>query len=136
MGKASREVRLKAQRKHYDKTMGTEEGRERLAAKARANYAKRMQCPEYRARRNAQMKANLRAKKLEAIEYLGGKCKDCGGKFHHSVYDFHHLDPNEKDINPSAAFSRKNWKSEIDKCVLLCANCHRLRHWGGNDDIN
>lgn len=69
-------------------------------------------------------------KKLEAIEYLGGKCADCGYVGHQSVYDFHHLDPNEKEGNPSAMLRKTNWKEEIDKCVLLCANCHRLRHHG------
>lgn len=72
-----------------------------------------------------------RIKKLKAIEYLGGKCKDCNGVFHQSVYDFHHLNPKEKDSILAHLF----WKSwdkiliELNKCILLCANCHRLRHW-------
>ena len=71
-----------------------------------------------------------RQRKLEAIEYLGGKCLDCGGEFHSSVYDFHHLNPNEKEFKPSALFGNKfeTLKKELDKCVLLCSNCHRIRH--------
>ena len=71
--------------------------------------------------------------KLKMIEYKGNECVDCGlhiDKTHYSVFDFHHINPNEKDLN----FKRIKFKSwdkivyELDKCILLCANCHRLRH--------
>lgn len=68
--------------------------------------------------------------KAEAITYLGGKCMKCGGVFHPAVYDFHHRDPSEKDANPAQLMSG-SWKkivAELDKCDLLCANCHRLEH--------
>jgi len=71
-------------------------------------------------------------RKLEAIEYLGGKCIDCNIAFKHkSVYEFHHLDPTKKEGNPSDYFrgrSKEALFKELDKCVLLCANCHRVRH--------
>jgi len=71
--------------------------------------------------------------KLDAIEYLGGECRDCGkDNYHPSIYEFHHLDPRTKTANPSQyleAFSRDKLFKELDKCVLLCANCHRLRHY-------
>ena len=75
---------------------------------------------------------NRRNKKLEAIQYLGGKCLDCDGVFHSSVYDFHHLNPKEKESKPSALFGNKfeTLRKELDKCVLLCSNCHRIRHSG------
>ena len=69
--------------------------------------------------------------KIKAIEYLGGECQDCGGKFPEAVYDFHHLDPTEKEAGIAALTSDKGWGKileELDKCVLLCANCHRIRH--------
>jgi hypothetical protein len=68
-------------------------------------------------------------KKL-CIEYLGGKCSVCGGTFHPDVYDFHHRDENEKDVCVARLLTRKFEKitSELDKCVLLCSNCHRLHH--------
>jgi hypothetical protein len=81
----------------------------------------------------AYQKARGRAanKKLRAIEYKGGKCEDCGGEFHISVFEFHHKDPKEKDGSPAALrnYTWERYKAEIDKCALLCANCHRLRHW-------
>lgn len=67
------------------------------------------------------------------IEYKGGKCIDCGvDNLDISCYDFHHLDPNEKDFNlsslNSARISLEKVKKELDKCDLLCANCHRTKH--------
>lgn len=74
-------------------------------------------------------KRNL--KKL-CVEYKGGICVDCKGTFHPSVYDFHHLDETKKDFQIASLNSTKLTDkiiSELDKCVLLCANCHRLRHY-------
>ena len=69
--------------------------------------------------------------KIQAIEYKGGKCIDCDFddiRFP-EVFDFHHLDSSKKDF---AIFANikvfDKLKPELDKCVLLCANCHRIRH--------
>ena len=69
-------------------------------------------------------------KKRLAVKHFGGKCHDCGGIFPQCVYAFHHLDPSLKDYNPSKAMTGKldkMWK-ELDKCIMLCANCHMIRH--------
>ena len=61
---------------------------------------------------------------------FGGKCQDCSGVFPQYVYDFHHVN-NDKDFSPSYALTMK-WdkaEQELKKCVLLCANCHRIRHF-------
>lgn len=59
-------------------------------------------------------------------------CSDCNISFKEEPYlcDFHHLDSIEKDFNPSSLkdHSWKKLKLEIDKCIPLCANCHRRRH--------
>lgn len=75
-----------------------------------------------------------RKRKLWAIEYMGGQCKLCRGVFHPAVYEFHHKKPEEKDRDPSKMLqlSLERLKSELDKCDLLCANCHRLTHHGEN----
>lgn len=73
--------------------------------------------------------ARQKAIKTALVEALGGECSDCGGKFPLEVYDFHHV--GEKDFNPSYAISNRSIESvveEISKCVLLCANCHRIHH--------
>jgi len=74
--------------------------------------------------------------KEKCVEYGGGKCKICGYAKYLGALDFHHLDPSTKDI----AFSRFNstsWEknkdlliNELDKCILLCSNCHREVHGG------
>lgn len=71
--------------------------------------------------------------KIKMIQYNGGCCVECGLKLedsHYSVFDFHHTDPKSKDPNFKRIKSQK-WdviKKEIDKCELLCANCHRIKH--------
>jgi len=69
--------------------------------------------------------------KLQCVEYLGGVCIRCGLKtVHIEVYDFHHRDPNEKDLAIGRnRLSFKSLKNELDKCDLLCANCHRIVHY-------
>lgn len=78
-------------------------------------------------------KEDKRKRKEEAVAYLGGICIDCGDIFHPSVFDFHHRNPEGKsDRDPSKMLTLK-WTRivlELDKCDLLCANCHRLRHHG------
>lgn len=79
-------------------------------------------------------KIKKREKKLWAISYLGGCCNSCNGIFHPSVYEFHHKDPTTKDRDPSKmmSLSHEKLQTELDKCVLLCANCHRIEHHGDN----
>lgn len=63
----------------------------------------------------------LRAHKLQA------GCLDCGYASHHAALEFHHL--GDKDMNLSFAKSLSMAKNEMKKCVVLCSNCHRIRHW-------
>lgn len=71
-----------------------------------------------------------RKKKIWAVAYLGGKCLDCGYDKHWIAFDFHHRDPAEKefDWHKLKLKSPENMKKELDKCDLLCAICHRIRH--------
>lgn len=70
------------------------------------------------------------ANKQLSVEYMGGHCKKCGLTFHMDVYEFHHADRDEKDSTVASLMGRKfeGIKEELDKCVLLCANCHRIEH--------
>ena len=69
--------------------------------------------------------------KEEAVQYMGGKCEHCDGVFHTAAYDFHHVDPTQKDVDPGSLMRGLKHKlyAELDKCILLCANCHRIHHW-------
>jgi len=70
--------------------------------------------------------------KIKAINFKGNVCFDCGLRSEFpAVYDFHHLDPNEKEFSISRNGATRSWdkvKKEIEKCILLCSNCHRIRH--------
>ena len=63
-----------------------------------------------------------------AIEYKGGKCILCGYDKCSRALEFHHVNPEEKEFGISKDGATRSWekvKIELDKCVLLCANCHR-----------
>ena len=74
--------------------------------------------------------------KKKAVEYKGGECEICGYDQCLDNLVFHHVDPNSKSdklrmkrskhVYSVTGFSRK-WekvKAEIDKCVMVCRNCH------------
>lgn len=76
----------------------------------------------------ARQNALRQRKKLWAIEYKGGRCERCGYSKCHAALDFHHLDPNEKDLERFTGVSIEKMKIELDKCILVCSNCHREIH--------
>lgn len=86
---------------------------------------------ENRARRQEVANTRNRTRKQQAVERFGGKCHDCQGVFPQCVFEFHHLDPTQKDVNPSSALTYSEDKiwAELDKCVMLCSNCHKIRHF-------
>jgi len=65
------------------------------------------------------------------VEYKGGKCEKCGYNKNLAALDFHHLDPSKKDINwnTSRHWGWKRQKRELDKCILVCRNCHAEIHY-------
>lgn len=76
-----------------------------------------------------------RRKKLKkmAIEYKGGKCIFCGYNKCSDALDFHHLNSQRKEFGLSVKGLTRSWKKikeELDKCVLVCANCYRELHAG------
>jgi predicted HNH restriction endonuclease len=81
---------------------------------------------------NRRQAAYKRRKELRerAIAYLGGKCRICGYNKCSSAFDFHHVDPLGKDFNISAGTSWERIERELQKCELLCSNCHREVHDG------
>jgi len=85
-------------------------------------------CRECHAKRSAY---RYRHRKMEALAYKGGKCEECGYSKCAGSLHFHHRDPTQKDPewNKLRALPLEKIKSELDKCVLLCANCHGEHHW-------
>ena len=98
---------------------------------ARKYYEKAKKNPEWVKAKRIKQRDNLRNVKLEAVAYKGDKCFDCGVTYPPYIYDFHHLDGVNKVNNPSRFFCRgfEASKMELDKCVMLCSNCHRTRHY-------
>lgn len=104
-------------------------------SRSRSNYGYRYYCRKceykrrdkkrlyrYSKRRNDQLK-------IEFVELAGGCCQRCGFDEAPAALDFHHVYSAKKQGEPSRLiFSRDKTKAwgELDKCCLLCSNCHRL----------
>lgn len=70
--------------------------------------------------------------KIRAVEYKGGKCYKCGYSKCIQALQFHHLDPSLKSFGLSQKGITRKWsliEKELDKCQLLCANCHAETHY-------
>jgi len=83
-----------------------------------------------RVRLTKKNRKRVNANKDRAIALLGGVCFDCKQGWHRNVFDFHHEDMDNKDELLSSLWP-KSWdkiEAELNKCILLCANCHRMRH--------
>ena len=66
----------------------------------------------------------------EYMESRGGaKCQRCGYDKYVGALEFHHRDPSEKDPKWSRGWNMERLKKELDKCDILCSNCHREVHW-------
>lgn len=66
-----------------------------------------------------------------AIKYKGGKCVKCDyDKDIPWIYEFHHTDKEEKDFNISSwSGSEVKMLKELEKCIMVCSNCHREIHY-------
>lgn len=77
------------------------------------------------------VKSHRQKIKEKSIEYKGNKCEKCGYDKCKWAFDFHHTDSKTKDFTISK-YSTLSWdriKKELDKCILVCANCHREIHY-------
>ena len=80
---------------------------------------------------NTQAIKRQRNFKEECVNYKGGKCQHCNYSKYIGALEFHHLDPTKKDFGIGGTSITKfnsDIKIELDKCILLCANCHREEH--------
>jgi len=117
----------KIKRKEYQKRY-----KEKYPERVKEQKAKYEQKYKQRNRKKASdwQREKGRKNKLLAIQYFNNQCNDCKLTFHPVVYDFHHLDPTKKEFTFTQIAGRK-WENiipELSKCIMLCANCHRLRH--------
>ncbi len=71
--------------------------------------------------------------KAMAVQYKGGMCMICGYSRCVAALDFHHIDESKKKFGLGLSGLTRSWdrvKVEADKCILICANCHREVHAG------
>lgn len=84
-------------------------------------------CPQCRS--SAVLRAKRKQKK-RALEFLGGHCIRCGYNKCPDALEFHHTEPEHKDL--AIGSTNRAWdviERELKKCILLCANCHREEHY-------
>ena len=79
---------------------------------------------------NEQAVERQQTMKRQAVEYKGGRCEICGYNRYIGALDFHHVNPDEKAFIIAFAKSTtfEKIRPELDKCQLVCANCHRELH--------
>jgi hypothetical protein len=101
----------------------------------RKAYHKAQSRKHYEDNRAAVIKKTQDVKKAFKLEWRAFKstlkCTKCGFG-HIAALDFHHTDPTQKDGNIHRLVSNgqsKKVREEIKKCVVLCANCHRIHHY-------
>lgn len=115
---AAKDRAREASRNYYHSNKAQQQARNKLWRTEHKEWIKKKQ------------RERKREHKEKAIAYLGGVCKRCSNSFHPAVFEFHHRNPAEKDADPSKLLTH-SWPrvvEELDKCDLLCANCHRLTH--------
>ena len=101
-----------------------------------AQKNKEYQAKWYYKNRQIQMERTKKLKKDKTIwlaEYKKNLlCSQCGEN-HPACLEFHHVDRTKKDFALSTAanrgYSMEKIKMEIEKCIILCSNCHRKFHW-------
>lgn len=108
----SEEVRRETNRGYANKHRSNPANKEKIARQVRASVAARREW--YRALKST----------------LG--CSICG-ESHPACVEFHHTDPSKKEFSiahgAGQAISKERVLREIEKCDILCANCHRKLHW-------
>lgn len=107
------EKQREAARRHYEKN------REAIIVRAR----------EFTVLNREKLREYIRQVKSQA-------CMDCGVSYPSCVMDFDHRDSKEKESNVASMIARsvglERLKKEIEKCDVVCANCHRARTFGAD----
>lgn len=81
---------------------------------------------------NCRSKLKQKQRKIDLIDYSGGECMECGYDDCISGLIFHHRTPADKSFTISSNLLDKTMeelKKEVDKCELLCGNCHASKHY-------
>ena len=92
---------------------------------------------EHYARNRDKVRANVKERqtriqidnRILVAKIKDAPCVDCGGRFPSCAMDFDHRDPSQKlaGVGMMMGYKIETIQKEIDKCDLVCANCHRIR---------
>lgn len=89
----------------------------------------------YRVKHRDKINTKKTAKRLEKLTYLTNLKQSVGCKYcpesHPACLDFHHRDPSQK-ISGVARMTSHSWENllaEVEKCDVVCKNCHAKIHW-------
>lgn len=80
--------------------------------------------------------------KEELVKLKSNPCVDCSGIFPHYIMEFDHVPergPKKANIGTlsgSRKMTAKSIKEELQKCDLVCANCHKIRTFKRNNKVN
>lgn len=87
---------------------------------------------QFKKRRADALIGQNRKMKQKLVDYKGGKCEVCNYSRCLSSIDFHHRNPKEKDFGVNGHYNMafEKLRKEVDKCVLVCRNCHGEIHEG------
>ena len=118
--------------------MATKEWKEQNADKMRGYRNEWYERNKITEREKAKIRQSKRREEFKQWykEYKSNlKCSVC--EFSHpAALDFHHIDPSEKEFTLGSireSISKEKFLKEIEKCVVLCANCHRIHHYEENE---
>lgn len=91
-----------------------------------------LQAETFKKNRSIKVMEFRRRIKIALVEAFGHKCHCCGLVDEPYIYDFHHIDPSQKDFQISGANtrSREKYLDEAKKCIMVCSNCHRKIEMG------
>jgi hypothetical protein len=114
---------------YKDKTLGKEKARE-----FNKNW--------YQANKDS-IKARIKRRKSELSLWLkeikGSLCCSNCRENHIACLEFHHVNPSEKDLVLARVvangWSKERIQKELNKCIVLCSNCHRKLHYKENREF-
>ena len=90
-----------------------------------------------RERKSREKRVRGRKYKKLLVKHLGEKCERCGYDRCPAGFDFHHIIPEEKEFSIGencGNFAYERLLNEVEKCALLCSNCHRELHYNESEE--
>ena len=102
----------------------------------------RIKYNDYYKRYSLETIKKIRELKKTIIDKFGGKCHRCHNSYESCVYDFHHKNPEEKKFSIATLIAKsirneskkQELLEELNKCIMVCANCHRCIHYNNDTD--